>query len=166
MHKKITVRKIVLSVPVNEVSVHAVLDCSSVMQLMVVVKDSSWAELQRSSNVCMSDILANVHRSDRAARHRTALIRCRNDIEKSLKAVINNYANREFLTSVYVWLGKGKMTDDYKIGWFLVYIRWENKNCTVMQVLLDCVLLFHFDSDIEVVYISTLYKTIPCKFLF
>ena len=31
-------QKDVLSVPVTEVSVHAVLDCSSVMQWMVVVK--------------------------------------------------------------------------------------------------------------------------------
>jgi len=83
----------VLSVQVTEVSVHAVLDCSSVMQWMMVVKvrveypwfeyflilmnNSSSAELQRSSNVCASDIPANVHRSDQAVRRRTALIRCR-----------------------------------------------------------------------------------------
>ena len=38
------------------------------------MKNSSSAQLQRSSNVCTSDILANVHRSDRAGRRRTALI--------------------------------------------------------------------------------------------
>jgi len=91
MHKEITVRKM-LSVQVTEVSVHDVLDCSFVMQWMEVVKvrvecglsiflilvnNLSSAELQRYSNVCTLDIPANVHRSDRALRRRTALILCR-----------------------------------------------------------------------------------------
>ena len=44
---------------------------------LILMNNSSSAELRMASNVCESDISANVHRSDRAARRRTALIRCR-----------------------------------------------------------------------------------------
>jgi len=45
--------------------------------VLILMNNSSSTKLQRSLNVCASDMPASVHRSDRAARRRTALIACR-----------------------------------------------------------------------------------------
>ena len=105
-------QKDVLNVQVTEASVHAVLDCSSVLsacrmwleKVLILVNNSSSAELQRSSNVSASGVPANVHRSDRAARRRTASIRCwfgRN----VLSGVASSTLNQSIISSAHSLCG-------------------------------------------------------------